>query len=65
MPYQIEDYDPDFIPKQVELGSKIMKDWKYNSQSTEEHLKIVYAQDNFQPKFKIYVFDEENLVGYK
>ena len=66
MEFKIRTYDEKYLETQVELGNQIMKDWKFQNQSNLEHLKKVYARDDFQPDTRIYATSkDEQLLGFQ
>lgn len=62
--YLIRSYQPEFIDMQVEVGKRVVKDWKYLAQTPAEQLKQLYSQSDFDPETRLFCFKGETLVGF-
>jgi hypothetical protein len=65
MDYQIVNFDERFLEAQVELGKQLIDTWKFQSQSTLDHLKRVHARDDFQADTRLHALLGDTLVGFQ
>jgi hypothetical protein len=62
MKYSI--YKEEFLKDQVELVSKVTKNWDNYGYPDLEQLKEVYSRETFTPDTRHYLFEEDKLIGF-
>ena len=64
MNYEIKNYDPKFIEKQVDLIWKVSDNWKYPIATSYESIKKTYSSEKFDPTTRFYAMNGNEMVGY-
>jgi len=57
-------YKEEFLKDQVELVSKVTKNWDDYGYPDVEQLKEVYSRETFTPDTRHYLFEDDKLVGF-
>lgn len=63
--YDIRSYNEVYLPKQVEIGKKIIDKWPGTNQTSVDGLKKRYSMDDFDPDLKLYAFHKDEMVGFQ
>ena len=61
---QFLEYKEEYVEKQVTLGRLVTRFWQYYYQSDVEYILKVYAQKDFDPSLKFYIFEGQTLKGF-
>lgn len=64
MTYEIKNYSPDYIERQVDLVWEVTNDWKYPFGTSYESVKKQYSADSFDGSTRFYAFENDKLLGY-
>ena len=63
MTYEIRTYSEEYLEKQVEIGSSILKNWLGAAQTPYDRLKAAYSKEGFDPSSKYYAFKDGEMVA--